>query len=229
MEKQYEELLKKTSVLLVEDDEGLRQKFKLLLSTYVCEIFEASNGQEALELFLEKKPNFIITDFKLPILDGLELTSFIRKTNKHIPIVVISAYTEKESLLEFASLNLVKYMTKPIDFDQLYSILIKCAKDLVYYGLIETYLGENCVYSFSQKSVIKDDQHISLTPNEIIFLELLIKNRKKLVSLKMIEYEVYHDEIYSDAAINNLVSKLRKKIGSNIIKTIPKTGYQLII
>lgn len=229
MEKKYEDLLKKTSVLLVEDDEDLRKKFKLLLSTYVSEIFEASNGQEALELFLEKKPNFIVTDFKLPIIDGLELTSFIRKTNKNIPIIVISAYTEKESLLEFASLNLVKYMTKPIDFNQLNSILEKCAKDLVYYGLIETYLGENCIYSFSQKSIIKDNQHVSLTPNEIIFLELLIKNRKKLVTLKMVEYEVYNDDVYSDAAINNLVSKLRKKIGSNIIKTIPRTGYQLII
>lgn len=45
----------------------------------------------------------------------------------------------------------------------------------------------------------------------------------------MVEYEVYNDDVYSDAAINNLVSKLRKKIGSNIIKTIPRTGYQLII
>lgn len=228
MEKKYEELLKKTSVLLVEDNDELRKKFKLILSTYVEEVFEASNGQDAIDLFIEKKPNFVITDFKLPLLDGLELTTFIRRLNKYIPIIVISAYTEKEALVEFASMNLIQYLIKPIDFEHLNRLLEKCAQELLESGLIEVHLSENSIYSFSQKHIIKDDNYISLSPNEIKFLELLIQNKKKLVTLDMIEYEVYENEVFTDSALNNLVSKLRKKIGADVIKNIPKTGYLLI-
>jgi len=227
MEKKYENLLKKATVLLVEDDEELRKKFKIILSTYVYKILEASNGQEAIDIFLKEKPNFIITDFKLPIIDGLELTNFIRKIDRHIPIIVVSAYTEKDSLLEFTSMNLIKYLTKPIDFQQLNSLLEKCAKEIIENGLIEVYLDENCIYSFSQKLIIKDNNYISLAPNEIKLLELLIENRNKLVTIEMIEYEIYHNEFFSDSALNNLILKLRKKIGTNIIKNVPKMGYLL--
>ena len=228
MEKKYEELLKKTTVLLVEDNDELRKKFKLILSTYVEEVYEASNGQEAIDIFIQKKPNFVITDFKLPLIDGLELTTFIRRLNKHIPIIVISAYTEKESLIEFASMNLIQYLVKPIDFDHLNRLLEKCAQELLESGLIEVQLTKNSIYSFSQKHIIKDDTYVSLSPNEIKFLELLIQHKKKLVSLDMIEYEIYENENFTDSALNNLVSKLRKKIGADIIKNIPKTGYLLV-
>tara|TARA_B100001063_G_scaffold246908_1_gene288456 strand:+ start:16111 stop:16800 length:690 start_codon:yes stop_codon:yes gene_type:complete len=228
MEKKHEELLKKTSVLLVEDNDELRKKFKLILSTYVEEVFEASNGQDAIELFVQKKPNFVITDFKLPLLDGLDLTTFIRKLNKYIPIIVISAYTEKEALVEFASMNLIQYIIKPIDFEHLDHLLKKCACELLENGLIEVHLSENSIYSFSKKHIIKDNGYVSLSPNEIKFLELLIQNKKKLVTLDMIEYEIYENEVFTDSALNNLVSKLRKKIGVDVIKNIPKTGYLLI-
>lgn len=228
MKKKYEELLKRTTVLLIEDNTQLRNKFKTILSTYVDTIYEASDGEEAIELFTKKRPNFIITDFKLPLIDGLEVTTFIRRLDKYVPIVVISAYTEKESLLEFTSMNLVQYIVKPIDFTQLNNVLEKCAKELIENGSIEFQLGKDTVYSFSQKSIIKEDRIVSLTPNEINFLELLIQNKKKLVTFEMIEYEIYGNELFTDSALNNLVSKLRKKIEIDVIKNIPKTGYILI-
>lgn len=228
MEKKHEELLKKTTVLLVEDDHKLRSKFKMILSTYVENVYEASNGQEAIEMFTQKKPNFVITDFKLPLIDGLELTTFIRRLDRKIPIIVVSAYTEKDALVKFASMNLVEYLIKPIDFDHLNYLLEKCAKELIENGTIEVKLGKYSTYSFSQKHLIKDDKLISLTPNEIKFLELLIEHKKKLVTLEMIEYTIYENEVLTDSALNNLVSKLRKKIGADIIKNIPKTGYILI-
>lgn len=228
MKKEYEQILKKTTVLLVEDNNELRLKFKSILSTYVDTVYEAKDGQEAVELFNIKKPNFVITDFKLPLIDGLELTTFIRRIDKNIPIVVISAYTDQDALVDFAAMKLVQYIVKPIDFDKLNSVLEKCATELLNNGSIETYLSENTIYSFSQKILIKEDQSISLTPNEIKFLELLLQNKNKLVSLEMIDYKVYDNENFSDSALNNLVLKLRKKIGVNIIKNIPKTGYILI-
>ena len=228
MKKEYEDILKKTTILLVEDNLELRVKFKNILKTYVEKVYEASNGEEAIELFNKVNPNIVITDFKMPIMDGLELTTFIRRISKYIPIVVVSAYAEKEALVKFTSLNLVQYLIKPIDFEQLNNALDKCAKELIDNGFIEMKLDDDIFYSFSQKSIIKNNQTISLSPNEIKFIELLLNNKRKLVTIDMIEYEVYDNEVVTDSALNNLVSKLRKKIGIDIIKNIAKTGYILI-
>lgn len=229
MIKEHETILKKATILLVEDNVELRTKFKNILDTYVLKVYEASTGEEAIELFNKINPNIIISDFRMSAMNGLELTLEIRKINKYIPIVIISAYTDKSSLIEFTSLNLIQYIMKPINYEQLNNILQKCAEELIEKGLIEVRLHENTIYSYSQKCIIKNDKYLTLSPNEIKFLELLINNQRKLVSIDMIEYYVYNNEFVSDAALNNLVSKLRKKIGFNIIKTIPKTGYLITI
>jgi len=227
MKKECENILRKTTILLVEDNLELRIKFRNILSTYVEEVYEASNGEEAVEIFTRLNPTILITDFKMPIMNGLELVVFVRRINKDIPIIVISAYTDTDALVSFTSLHLVQYLIKPIDFKQLNIVLEKSAKELMNRGLIEVKLNDNTFYSFSQKCIIKDGENISLSPSEIRFLELLLENKKKLVSLDMIEYEVYDNEAFTNSAINNLVSKLRKKTGISTIKNIPKIGFIL--
>ncbi len=228
METKYKDILKKASLLLVDDEESLRNKFKSVLSMYVDNIYEASNGQDALDIFNKKKPQIIISDVKMPIMDGLMLTTMIRNINNNVPIVIVSGYSDRDMLLDFISLNLVEYMVKPIDFQQLNEILYKCAKAIEKNGLIEYRLNENTVYSFSKKSLIKEDEVITLTPKEVNLLELLIENKNKLVSKEQIEDIVYDMEEMSVSALNNLTSKLRKKVGANnTILTISSFGFML--
>lgn len=228
METKYKDILKKTSLLLVDDEESLRNKFKSVLSLYVDNIYEASNGQDALDIFNKKKPQIVFTDVKMPIMDGLMLTTMIRNINNNVPIVIISGFSDRDMLLEFISLNLVEYMVKPIDFEQLNEILYKCAKAIEKNGLIEYRLNENTVYSFSKKSLLKDNEVITLTPKEVNLIELLIENKNKLVSKEQIEDIVYDMEEMTVSALNNLTSKLRKKIGANnTILTISSFGFML--
>ena len=157
------------------------------------------------------------------------LTSLLRKSNPTIPIIVISAYEDKELLKSFMSLRLIEYLVKPIDFNQLNEILIKCAREIERNGLIETRLSKNALYSHSKKSLIVDENIITLTPKEIEFLELLIKNKNRLVTKIQIEDYLYAGEDMSSAAINNLSSKLRKKIGSNnSIITVSNIGFMMV-
>jgi len=228
MKKECENILKKTTILLVEDNLKLRKKFRNILNTYVEEVYEASNGEDAIEIFTKFNPTILITDFKMPIMNGLELVTFVRRVNKDMPIVVISAYTDTDALVNFASLHLMQYLIKPIDFNQLNIVLDKCAKELLDRGLIELRLNNDTFYSFSQKCVIKNGENISLSPSEIKFLELLIENKKSLVTIDMIEQEVYDYQTCSNSALNNLVSKLRKKTGITTINNIPKIGYILV-
>jgi len=228
MKKECENILKKITILLVEDNLELRKKFRNILNTYVEEVYETSNGEDAIEIFTKFNPTILITDFKMPVMDGLELVTFIRRVNKDMPIVVISAYTDTDALVNFASLHLMQYLIKPIDFMQLNIVLEKCAKELLDRGLIEVRLNDSTYYSFSQKCVIKNGENISLSPSEIKFLELLLENKKSLVTIDMIEQEVYDYQTCSNSALNNLVSKLRKKTGITTINNIPKIGYILV-
>ena len=228
MEKKYKDILKKSSILLVEDNVKLRKTFKEMLLIYVDFIYEASNGDDALEIFSRERPNIIITDVDMPLMNGLLLTNLIRKMNKEVPIVVVSAYNDTNLLLDFISQNLVNYLVKPVDFEQISSVLQSCAKIILEKGLIDVTLTENAIYSYSKKSLIVNDELIPLAPKEILFLELLLKNMNVLVSKETIEADVYNHEFMSASAINSLVSKLRKKIGANIITNVSTFGYMIV-
>lgn len=228
MKKEYEHILQQSTLLIVDDNENLRKKFVQVLSSYVDTVYQASNGEEAIDLFTQFKPNIIISDYKMPVMDGLAFISFVRRVNTKIPIVVMSAYSDSKALIKFIELHLLQYILKPVEFNDLNDVLIQCAEELVAQGLVEVSLSSSCIYSFSSKSLLVGEKKISLSLSEFKLLELLIENRGKLVSNDMIEYEIYRDEPSTDSAITNLVSKLRKKTGVATIKTIPKTGFILI-
>ena len=229
MNKKYKEILKKCTVLLVDDELKLRSKFKSILLTYVDKVYEASNGEDALEIFNIKKPNIVITDIKMPLMDGLMLTTLLRKIDEKLPIVVISAYSDKRMLLDFISLHLVSYLIKPIDFEEFNNIILKCAKILDKNGLIEYQVSKNCKYSFSKKSLLINDAIVSLSPKEVLLLELLIENKNKLVTKEQIEDIVYDFETMTIPALNNLVLKLRKKIGDkNAIASVSSLGFMIV-
>jgi len=228
MENKYKKILSTSTILLVEDNTKLRKMFKDILSVFVDTVYEASNGEEAIEIFKKVNPNIVMTDMEMPVMNGLILTQILRKLDINIPIVIISGYDEKKLLLDFISLNLVDYLVKPIDFDQLEIVLNRCAKIMLDKGLIEIELTKDCLYSYSKKSLIIKDEIIALTVKEINFLELLIKNKNKLVSKSEVECFVYNKNM-TTSAINNLVLRLRKKINiPKVILTINELGFMFV-
>jgi DNA-binding response OmpR family regulator len=227
MEKKYLDILKKTTILLVDDDESLRRIFKKTISSFVNFVYEASNGSEALEVYHKQKPHIVITDIKMPLMDGLSFTTALREIDKKVTIVVISAYSESNTLVKLVSLGLQEYLVKPINFEQLKSVLVKCAVELENKGTIEIEITKDTKYSYYKKSLVKNGKIISLTPNEIKMIELLLENENRLVSISTIEDNVYNNEFVVKSSINILVSKLRKKIGVNNIKSISSHGYIL--
>lgn len=227
MKREYIDILKKSSALLVDDHEKTRRYFRETLYVYMDEVYEAENGDEGIDMYRRYNPSIIFTDLEMPVMDGLSFTTLIRKLDPEIPIVVLSAHSERETLLEFISMNLVDYLVKPIDFDQLNSALIRCAKKLREKGLVEFYFGEGKAYSFSKKALLSYDEIIPLSPKETALLELLIQYKERLLTKEMIEDVVYNGEEMSGAAISNLISKLRKKVGQEVIKTVSTAGFIL--
>ncbi len=227
MTEKCEIILNKSSILLAEDEDKLRESFKKVLLLYVNEVYTACDGEEALELYYKHKPDILITDLKMPKLNGLDLIKTIRKENEEIPIIVTSAYTDQNFLLESIKLSLVEYAVKPIREINLSQLLESCANILLknFHPVIQ--FTNESFYDFENKTFSFEGNNILLTQKEVEFLEILLAHRGNLVTKTSIEDKLY---IYEDAppsALKNLVFKLRKKLKVDIIKTVSKLGYMI--
>jgi DNA-binding response OmpR family regulator len=103
-------------ILVVEDEERLRRIFKRYLEPEY-EVILASDGREGVDLAREQKPNLILLDLRMPRLDGLSALRLLKMSEKtvEIPVVVISAIGESDSLLDAQSIGALDYLIKPFD------------------------------------------------------------------------------------------------------------------
>jgi two-component system, cell cycle response regulator DivK len=111
--------------LVVEDFEDSRFMMRKLLEMAGFSVVEASDGEQAVALAVQKRPAMILMDLSLPKLDGLAATRQIRrhKAVGQIPIVAVSAHDSPESRSEALEAGCNEYVTKPIDFDQFDELL----------------------------------------------------------------------------------------------------------
>lgn len=111
--------------LVVEDFEDSRFMMRRLLEMAGHKVVEATDGEQAVKLAIEKRPSLILMDLSLPKLDGLAATRKIREHREfqHIPIVAVSAHDGPESRAAALAAGCNAYVTKPIDFDNLTSLI----------------------------------------------------------------------------------------------------------
>jgi len=111
--------------LVVEDFEDSRFMLRRLLEMAGYRVVEASDGEQAVELAVQKQPALILMDLSLPKLDGLAATRKIREHERmgKVPIVAVSAHDSPETRTEALAAGCNEYVTKPIDFDRLDELL----------------------------------------------------------------------------------------------------------
>ncbi len=109
----------KAKVLYVEDNDDVRKETLDLLGEFFDYIETASNGLEGLEKFKSKKFDLIITDINMPKMNGIEMVKEIKKIDKKIPIIVITAFSDFKYLMECIRIGVYGYILKPIDINQL--------------------------------------------------------------------------------------------------------------
>lgn len=106
-------------VLYAEDEDAIRIIFERILKKFVKELFVASNGEEALELYKQHQPDIILTDIKMPKMTGFEMAEIVRKDNRLIPIIALSAHNDIEFFLEAIKLGVTNFLVKPVDAEEL--------------------------------------------------------------------------------------------------------------
>ncbi|MDD3055048.1 MAG: EAL domain-containing protein [Aliarcobacter sp.] len=159
-------ILKNITILYAEDEKDLREVTHQILKGFTKKQYVAQNGQEGLELFkkYEKEIDLIITDVNMPILNGLDMVKEIKKINLNIPIIVATAFSNKEYLLEAIDIGVDKYVLKPIDIAKLLQVM---SQSLIYHELKDLYTDK--LTNLPNRNKLKKD----LDENNIDLMALL--------------------------------------------------------
>jgi DNA-binding response OmpR family regulator len=222
-------MLKKSkyTLLYVEDEAFIRRIAISYLKPYFVEIYEAEDGEEALQIYREKKPDMIMTDIEMPNMDGLTLCKEIRKEDKKTPIIITTAYTSTEYLLEAVTLNLVKYLVKPMEEEPLFEAIRLCFEQIETQNPNIIYLTKDLRFDIFNHTLIRGDEVIPLTESQYKLLDILIKNRGRIVSYEEIENFVWQNKVMSSNALRSLMRDVRKLVGKDRIENISKYGYRI--
>lgn len=219
-------ILKNKTVLFAEDDETMRIQTLEVLSMLFEKVFVAADGAEALKIYEDEKPDIILTDIRMPEMDGLQLVENIRKTDYDVSIVLLTSFTEQELLLQAANLSIDGYIVKPITLKVLIETLHKSLKRAKKkHKLVQ--LQKDIYYNSATKELFRKGNIVSLGSKELELIELLIESYPKTVTKEEISYILWPYDSICESSIKNLVLRIRKKIANNIIVSVRGVGYRL--
>lgn len=219
--------LKNLTLLYVEDDEEVRRNAVEYLARLCKEVYEAENGKDAIRVWREKKPDIIIADISMPRLNGLDMAQYIRAHDSDVQIIVATAYTDTDYLMQAVELQLVKYLVKPITKEKLMAALEKSVHQIEDKSKFSLPLSKECSFNAYTSSVLCRDEEIRLTRNETLFLSLLARHHTRVVHYEEIENAVWPDGGMSQDAVRSLVRALRKKLPEGAIENVSGIGYRL--
>ncbi len=236
------DLTKNLHVLYAEDDESFRKDTCEILEYFFDHVDIASDGEEAYTkylLYFEKNKrdyDIVITDISMPKIDGLKLTKLIRKESERQRIIIVSAYSESNYLLEFVNIGIEHFLVKPFELENLFKVLYTVSKKII--SSRGSFLDENiiklnekCFWDIINCSLFCEDKEVQLTKKEILFMKLLAKNLDKITLFEEIYIKLWEDKAYLASAqtLNPIISRLKKKLPPNSIKSIYGLGYKFNI
>ncbi len=219
--------LKPLTILYVEDEALIRENAVEYLSRYCAKVYEAKDGVDGWVQYQAHSPDLIISDIKMPKLNGLDFAAKVREKDKTTPIILATAHTETEYLLKAVELQLIKYLVKPITSEKLQEALaLACdALETDYTHIV--HLNKTTKYDTLNQTLIQDNAPIKLTHNELLFFDFLVKNRQRAITYAEIESLIWAYEGMSMDALRSLVRGLRKKLGAECIENVSGVGYRL--
>lgn len=207
---------KKTSILLVEDEENLHEALKLNLELEGYEVTSAFDGATALNAVQNEYFDLLIMDVMLPELDGISVTETIRLKNNEVPIMILSAKNSSADRVLGLKKGADDYLTKPFNLEELllriHKLIDKSKKLQDKTSVGDTYtFGSNTIDFKAQEAVNKQGEKIQLSKKETMLLKLLIENKNEVVPREKILQSVWGYNVYpTTRTIDNFILNFRK-------------------
>jgi len=200
------------TLLYVEDDLVVQEHLTEIFNEYFERVLTTDDGYEALEIYEQYPVDVVILDVAIKGINGINVATKIREKDTKTLILMISAYSDREKLLQAINLNLSGYLVKPVTLDELDKNLQKIFQQLNKEKLVS--LQNGFMWSIHSTHILFEGKTIKLTKNEKIVIELLIKNKNNYINALDIQEEIFSNENTKDKQNNivQLLSRLRKKI-----------------
>lgn len=179
----------KISLLYVEDEKILRSIYKKVLSEVVSELYIAEDGEEGLKLYKQHRPDLVLTDIKMPVMNGLEMAKKIRREDSSSRIIIMSAYGQPQYFMQAIESGVKGFLLKPVDNRKLHQIIEEQAKEI----LLEKDLRE--------QEIMRQKAEIALQRSDAI--------------LKAVSYaaEKFLQVSYGEKSIPKVLTRLGKATG----------------
>ena len=213
-------------ILIVEDEEMIREGVSDYLTDCGYETIEAADGEEALEKFSSYEVALVLLDIQMPKLNGLEVLAEIRKTSQ-VPVLMLTAFQDEEyKMSAFASLA-DGYLEKPFSLS-----LLKVRVDAIfkrYYDMERVFSYKDARVDFESYSASLAGQEVAINAKELEILDYLVKNEGRALTRSQIIDAVWKatDEVPFDRVIDVYIKELRKKLDLDCILTVRNVGYKL--
>jgi DNA-binding response OmpR family regulator len=204
---------KEIKILLAEDDHNLGTILKAYLEAkgYPTKLY--MNGKEALEAYTKEKFDFCILDVMMPVKDGFTLAKDIRKTDKKIPILFLTAKSMQEDRIEGLQLGADDYLTKPFSMEELLlriKAILRRANTPAAADQTVFKLGAY-VFDYTHQTLIMQGETQKLTSKEAELLKLLCENMNSVLDRSIALNRIWNDDSYFNArSMDVYIAKLRK-------------------
>ena len=218
--------MKNLKVLIVEDEQKLANLIRSSIKDLFFKVVTAKDGIEGLKKFNSFKPDIIISDILMPNLNGLEMCKAI-KEQSNIPIVILSAYSQKEMLLQAIDIGISKYFIKPFDIESFIEYLKELSSKIN--NEKNFILKDGFIFVKNSISLYKNDELVNLTKREREFINLLLDNKNSLVKLEDIKEILWQEDEVSDERVRTFIKRLRVKTSKDLIENVSSQGYMISV
>jgi two-component system KDP operon response regulator KdpE len=219
-------------VLVVDDENAIRRYLRAALTAQGFTVYEAANGEEAVNAVLSDRPDIIILDLGLPDFDGIEVTRRLREWSQ-TPIIILSVREAENDKIAALDAGADDYLTKPFGTGELMARMRVAMRRLTNKSDEPVLQVDNLKMDLSRRLVTVNEQEISLTPTEYDILRLLMQNAGRVITHRQVLKQVWGTAYESEMHILRVnISNLRRKIEPDparphYLVTEPGVGYRL--
>jgi two-component system KDP operon response regulator KdpE len=220
-----------TRILVVDDEPGLVHALAINLRAHGWEVTTALDGASALDLAASSHPDVVLLDLGLPDITGLDVIAGIRGWSR-VPIVVLSARQQGEDKVDALDAGADDYVTKPFGMNELLARLRAAVRRAAPADTTEAVVeAGDLTIDLARRRVLRQGSEVRLSPTEWALIEVLVRNRGKLVSRKQLLQEVWGPSYGTETGyLRVYAAQLRRKLERDPahprhIITQPGMGY----
>lgn len=226
-----------TSILIVEDEAGLRQGLEINLRLENYEIIQAADGDEAIRLFHAHQPDLVLLDLMLPKRSGFEVLDHIRKYSK-VPVILLTARGQETDKVRGLRGGADDYVTKPFGLQELFARIDAVMRRSDATKNARVICEDNLIkLDPSTREASAKNQKLRLSPKEFDLLMYLFRNKERVVPRDELLSRVWNYRVdlnlnsrTVDTHVTRLRRKLQKAVGTDsaVIVAVAKIGYRYL-